>query len=171
MDTSRPVQVSDTPQALCDLGTGSGAIDLQARQVTEGAWLDTGSGNITADPTGSPETRRRTRAWGGVTHGRAGVPVYGGHRFCAVLLPRRPSRHGGRHGSGGSPSRPTSCGTFTAEVGSGDVTSPPGRWTRRRERWQRGFTHGGPGPGALSVDLTSGPIHLTPPEEAPSPPP
>ena len=48
-----PVQGSDIAAGAMTLGTGSGAIDLQACQVTEGAWLDTGSGNITADLTGS----------------------------------------------------------------------------------------------------------------------
>lgn len=105
-----PVQVSDIAAGAMTLGTGSGAIDLQACQVTEGARLDTGSGNITADLTGSPgDPVGGHGLWGGVTHGRAGVPVYGGHRFRCRLRYRGDHRdHGGRHGvrRGHPPGRP-----------------------------------------------------------------
>ena len=61
-----PVQVSDIAAGAMTLGTGSGAIDLQACQVTEGARLDTGSGavSVTAE---TIETMEAGTGSGGVT--------------------------------------------------------------------------------------------------------
>ena len=104
-----PVQVSDIAAGAMTLGTGSGAIDLQACQVTEGAWLDTGSGNITADLTGPCW---RTQALGRCHSRQGGCPSV---RWTPVPvpspLPRRPSRPWRpARGPAGSPSRPASWG-------------------------------------------------------------
>ena len=71
-------------------------------------------------------------------------------------------------GSGGVTLQAGQLGAFTAEVGSGDVTLTAGAVDQAAvSAGSGGFTlTADQAPGALSVDLTSGPIHLTLPEEA-----
>lgn len=146
-----PVQVSDIAAGAMTLGTGSGAIDLQACQVTEGAWLDTGSGNITADLTGPLETLLADTGSGAVslTAGRVSQ--------CTVDT-----------GSGAVSVTAETIETMEAGTGSGDVTLTAGAVDQAAvSAGSGGFTlTADQAPGALSVDLTSGPIRLTLPEEA-----
>lgn len=165
-----PVQVSDIAAGAMTLGAGSGAIDLQACQVTEGAWLDTGSGNITADLTGPLETLLADTGSGAVslTAGRVSqCTVDTGSGAVSVTAETIETMEAGT-GAGGVIVQADQLGTFTAEVGSGDVTLTAGAVDQAAvSAGSGGFTlTADQAPGALSVDLTSGPIRLTLPEEA-----
>ena len=165
-----PVQVSDIAAGAMTLGTGSGAIDLQACQVTEGARLDTGSGNITADLTGPLETLSADTGSGAVslTAGRVSqCTVDTGSGAVSVTAETIETMEAGT-GAGGVTLQAGQLGAFTAEVGSGDVTLTAGAVDQAAvSAGSGGFTlMADQAPGALSVDLTSGPIRLTLPEEA-----
>ena len=138
--------------------------------MTEGAWLDTGSGNITADLTGPLETLLADTGSGAVSLTAGRVPqctVDTGSGSVSVTAETIETMEAGT-GSGGVIVQADQLGTFTAEVGSGDVTLTAGAVDQAAvSAGSGGFTlTADQAPGALSVDLTSGPIRLTLPEEA-----